>query len=664
MTANLCRYEEEMVRYLAKLTPAVLLAATMLSAPVMAQDVVERPVEVDNINGSEQDDTIIVSGTPQSRGLLPASVADLSQQDLERLQSPALADILATIPGVSVSRNGPIGGLTGVRIRGAESAQTLVVIDDVRVGDPTSPGGGFDFGNLLSVGIANVDILRGSNSVVWGSDAIGGVVLVETGGAAAQLVEYGSHDTKSAQATFNVGAGPIRLSAGGGWFDTDGISAARSGTEADGFRQYRGQATLVASLADTLEFSANVLYADSRLDIDGFAPPTFSFGDTAEFQAKTELYASARVEHRLGDFVSRFSFALADINRDTFDPATGNAPTFTARGRSERISWQGQYGSNEELFSVLVGADHEWSRSLTGDAFSSDRGRTAITGFFGHANLRPFSGLRLGIGARFDDHRRFGGDASLSAHGLYDVAPGLSLRAGYSEGFKAPTLFQLSPTPTGFGNPLLEPEESTAYEIGFIFRRSGELAGAAPFDIRVEGSLYRRDSRNLIDFVSCFGPAAPPICGSGTRPFGTYANIDRARAQGGELEVTLMPSTRLSVTAGYAYTATRDRTAGNVNFGNRLARRPVHSAIAGFDYTGIGFALGADIRLVGDSFDNASNVTRLDGYILANLRGSLEITDQFELFGRIENLFDADYQTVAGYGTYGRTASVGIRARL
>lgn len=651
-----------MLRF-SKFTPAALLAATMLSAPVKAQDVVEYPAEP-VIYSQRRDDTIIVTGTPQPRVSLPASVAALSADDLLRLQSQSVADVLASLPGVGVTRNGPVGGFTGVRIRGADAAQTLVIIDGVRVNDPTSPSGGFDFGSLLSGNIRRIDVLRGSNSVIWGSDAIGGVVLVETGGDTGGSFEYGSHDSMAANALISQDVGAAQLSIGGGWFETDGISAARVGTEADGFRQYRGQARLVIEPVSDVTVSASLLYANSRLDLDGFAPPTFAFGDTPEFQTSQELYAASQVEHRFGNFVSRFSLSLADINRDSFDPAAGDAPTFAARGRSERIGWQGQYGSVGERLIILVGADREWTRSLTGDAFSSDRGRTAITGLFGQANLHPIDGLRLGIGARYDDHQRFGGDASLSAHGLYDVAPGLSLRAGYSEGFKAPTLFQLSPTPTGFGNPLLEPEESTAYDVGFIFRRSHAVVGNAPVGLRIEGSLYRRDSRNLIDFVSCAGPAAPPICGSGTRPFGTYANIDRARAQGGEIEITLMPSPRLSVNAGYAYTATRDRTVGNANLGNRLARRPVHSAIAGFDYRAQGFSLGGDVRLVGDSFDDAGNFTRLDGYVLANVRASVAVSDQFALFGRAENLFDADYQTVAGYGTYGRTFSIGVRARL
>ncbi|MBX9729229.1 MAG: TonB-dependent receptor, partial [Sphingopyxis sp.] len=211
---------------------------------------------------------------------------------------------------------------------------------------------------------------------------------------------------------------------------------------------------------------------------------------------------------------------------------------------------------------------------------------------------------------------------------------------------------------------LLRPEESRGWDVGFVLRNSERPVGGLPVGIRVEASLFRRDSRDLIDFVSCTSIPAPAICGSGTRRFGTYANVDRARAEGGEIDVTLWPAPGWSVNAGYAYIATRDRSIGQPTRDNRLARRPVHSGSAGIDYQSRAFGMGATVQLVGDSFDDAGNRVRIDGYALAMLRGHVVLSERIELFGRIENLFDARYETVAGYGTYGRTASIGVRARL
>jgi vitamin B12 transporter len=170
-------------------------------------------------------------------------------------------------------------------------------------------------------------------------------------------------------------------------------------------------------------------------------------------------------------------------------------------------------------------------------------------------------------------------------------------------------------------------------------------------------TLYRRDSRELIDFVSCFG-VTTGICTD--RPFGTYDNVGRARAQGVEAELGLAPTGRLRTTVAYSYLDATDRASGN-----ELARRPRHALTASLDWAApLGLALGADVRLVGDSFDDAGNLVPLDGYVLTDLRASLPLGQRFELFGRIENLFDARYTEVAGYGTRGRAAFVGARARL
>jgi vitamin B12 transporter len=603
--------------------------------------------------------TLVVTGTRIQQQDVPVSFAVLDAQRIQRLQLPSVVDLLARLPGVTATRNGPIGGFAGVRIRGADAAQTLVVIDGVRVNDPSSPSGGFDFGSLLSGNIRRIDVLRGSNSVAWASDAIGGVVLVETGGRPGVSGEYGSFDTARIDGNARASIGPLNVSGGAGWFRTDGISAARNGTEADGFRQYRGNARLGLEIGGGFSGFATVLVADSRLEIDGFTPPTFAFGDTAEYQDSQEIYAAAGLQHGIGRFRQQLTYAVADINRDSFDPAAGASPTFAARGRSERIVWQAEWSNLTLSQRIVGGIDREWTRSTTADAFSQDRGATARSGVFLTGTTSPFDGLQIGAGIRYDDHQDFGGNTSLSGNVLFNLSDAVALRASYAEGFKAPTLFQLSPTPTGFGNPVLQPEQSRSYDVGIVYRNTVSRNMSAPIGIQVTASLFRRDSRDLIDFVSCFGLTAPPICGSGNRPFGTYANVDRARAEGGEVEIRLMPSARLSVTAGYAYTSTRDRLSGN-----RLARRPLHTAIFGADYQSEGFSLGGDVQLVGDSFDDAGNFTRLDSYALVNVRGTVALSWQVELYGRVENLFDADYQNVAGYGTYGRTFAAGIRARF
>ncbi|QJQ32921.1 TonB-dependent receptor [Sphingomonas lacunae] len=600
----------------------------------------------------------------------PAAVSVITRADLDRTQALTVADALTRIPGVTATSNGQLGSFTGLRIRGADATQTLVIIDGVRVGDPSSPGGGFDFGNLTSAGITRVEILNGSNSLAWGSDAIGGVVLVETLGRASDALTASAEGGSHGLARIGLGGGlrQGRLHVGGhaGYLRTDGISAASSGREADGFRQFSANGRASLDL-DAVELSAAFVHASGRLALDGYAPPAYAFGDTAEYQETQENYASVQVRH-YGAFGGQIAFdhglsaSLADINRDSFDPAAGTAPGFAARGRTDRIGWTGTL-SRSDQWRLIAGVEHERSRMATASAFGGDRQSSAISAGWVQLRLQPTDGLDLGGGVRRSDHRDFGGATVFAANASWRPGAGdWKLRASFAEGYKAPTLFQLSPDPAAYGNPSLRPERSRSYDAGVDYALSGNR-------YVLSFTLFRRDSDDLIDFVGCSGTGQPAICATGTRPFGTYANIARARAEGVELGATVRASEPMTIALGYAHVATRDRTLGRFTSGNRLARRPANSGTLSLDYAPPGadgvadWSLGADLRWVGASFDDAGNSIRLPAYALAGVRGAVRFGAHVELYGRIDNLFDARYENVFGYGTYGRTFAIGVRWR-
>ncbi len=604
------------------------------------------------------DIVITAIGAAQDADETGQAVTVIDRAAIERSQAVIATDLLMRTPGVSVTRTGGPGSVTAVRIRGAEDGQTLVLIDGVRVGDPSAPSGAYDFGNLMIGNIDRIEVVRGPNSVPWGSQALGGVVNILTarpseGFQARARAEYGSYDSANATALISGSSGAFSGSIGGNWFRTDGVSQFAGGTERDGYRQYSANARLGIALGEDFDVDLRGSFADSRTDLDGFAPPTYAFGDTNEYSTAQEIYGYAGINARLfdGRLKNRLAFTISDIDRDNFNPDFGTTPTFLARGRTERFEYQGDL-TLSEMFRAVFGAETETSKLFTDDGFSPSAAETGIDSVYGQIVIKPVAALTLTGGVRHDDHEQFGGHTTIGANAALKLGTGTLLRANYGEGFKAPTLFQLDDSITGYGNPLLRPEQAKSYDVGI---EQTLLDGALVAGV----TLFQRRTRNQIDFISCIAPLTG-ICAN--RPFGTYDNIAKARAKGLEFLLEMKPVEALNFTASYSFTDAENRTPG-ANFGNDLARRPRHSVSVSADYAPMeGLSLGADVLHVGDSFDNAANSVRLDSYVLTGIRAAYTIDGRFTLYGRVDNLFDVKYQTAARYGTLGRAAYVGVRA--
>jgi vitamin B12 transporter len=579
------------------------------------------------------------------------AITEVNNTDLERLQSPSIANILTQTPSVTLSRNGGIGSVTSLRIRGAEGDQTLTLIDGVRINDPSSPGGGFDFGNLLVGNISKIEVLRGPNSVPWGSQALGGIVSVETRTPISQLsgilhANYSSNDTVNLVGNVSGGSDSFKASLGGGYFDSDGISAYKNGTERDGYRQYAANGRIGIDINDNFDLDFRGYYADSKTQLDGFSPPFFSFADTPEYSTAQQLTAYAGANLRLaGDrFKNRVAFTLNDINRDNFASPAATTPDFVARGRAERFEYQGDLNITDQ-FRTVFGAEHERSK------FNDDFTTTKTHATSGYAQLiADFKKITLTGGARVDDYKTYGTKATFSANAAWRPSDNTIIRAAYGEGFKAPTLFQLL---SFFGNTTLNPETAKSIEMGI----EQDLINDS---LTLGATVFQRKTRNQIDFISCFGQTTG-ICTN--RPFGTYDNVKRTSAKGIEFTLRARPVDAVSVEANYSFTDSKDRATGLT-----LLRRPKHSVNFAVDWEAAKWLkLGASVQSVSDSADNDFQTftrTALDGYTLATIRARVPIGEKFDVYGRVENLFDAAYETVSGYGTYGRTGHIGVRAKF
>ena len=572
------------------------------------------------------------------------AVSVIGSDEIEAVQGADPTRVLRRTPGLSFSRNGGTGAFTGVNIRGANSEQVLVLVDGVRVADQASPAGGFDFGNLLTGTAGKFDILRGSNSTIWGSDAVGGVIDISTRAQTGLhgSVEYGARDTLFASAAAGVDEDGLYLGLTGSWFETRGFSAAADGTEDDGFEQFAIGAVAFVDLTPKLEAFAHANFSEAYLEIDGFSfTPPYRPVDSDDTQKTTRHWGDVGLAYYGNDLTLRASFSLSDTERTN---RTGDgAISFASEGRSERLALRGEYRLLGGL-ALSFGGEHEWSdfdTNFDAPAETSTTGGYAQLGWV-MGNLAAHLGARVDSPEDFDTVVSFGGDVS------YGFASDWRVRASIGEGYKAPTLYQLF---SDFGNSELAPESSTSFDLGIEKGQRGS-------GLHVALTGFHRDSEDLIGFASCFVATPPAICGDGR--FGYYDNTAKARAQGIEAELGADIAEGLRLSGVYSLVDTEDRETGN-----RLARRPRHSGTLFADWTsGFGLGLGADLRIVGASFDDAGNFTRLDGYEVLDLRASQDVGEHIELFGRVENVFDEQYQTAAGYGTPGRGVFVGVRAQM
>jgi vitamin B12 transporter len=489
------------------------LSALVLPAAAHAQDLAPDEVTANAARKPfDERSDIVVTATGSAAPITQSgqSITLLTADEIASLQGPDVLRVLQRLPGVSLSRNGGLGSATSLFVRGANSEQTLVVIDGVRVEDVAAPSGGYDFGGLSAGGVGRIELLRGSNSVIWGSDAIGGVLAVTSrtlNGAEASL-EYGSRNTVDAQANAGLIRDAYEFTLNGGYTRTDGISAAATGTEPDGFEQWRIGGHGKLALAPGLDLVATARYVHSQVDIDGYAPPTYAFGDTPEYQVSKQASGRVGLAYAAGALTLNTGVALADTRRSYFDPSSTPNPNYATSGRSIRPDLTGHLALPAH-FSLDFGAASEWTRFRAESfAFGSvDSGKDNLTS--GHALLGWHSDrLDLAAGARIDSHSRFGTHWTYGVNGAFRIIDDLRLRASYGEGFKAPTLYQLL---SQYGNTALQPETSRSYDVGL---EKGDRSGR----VHAAVTWFGRDISNLIDFISCADDTG--ICKD--RPFGTY----------------------------------------------------------------------------------------------------------------------------------------------
>jgi vitamin B12 transporter len=613
---------------------------------------------------------VTATGTPQPLQVTGTSMSIITTQDLQNRQIDVVSDALAETPGLTAVRNGGVGQSTDILIRGAEAGQTLVLIDGIRINDPSSTSGIALLGDVLANGIDRIEILRGPQSTLYGSDAIGGVIniLTKRGGkspfALSLEAEGGSFDTYHFNAAADGTEGTLEYGSAVNYYGSDGISAADSrngNNEPDGYHNLGITGNLRWHATDQISVDARAYYTRSRDSFDGYPPPNYTFQDTPEFGTNSLLagYAGLNISAFNDRFHNRLAITHSDSDRRTFGVFGFNPPysftpdeNFFGHGHATRLEYQGIFEVNDTN-EVTFGAETEVTALSTHSIYDPTstvtRGSDRISGGYAQWQTTLAEVVTLTGGARYDDDREFGGHTSVKIAGAWQATETTTLRANYGDGFKAPSLYELfSP----YSNPLqaLMPEIARGWEVG---------ADQAFGPVRASFTYFERRTKDQIDFFSCYGVTST-ACTLRDLEGGYYYNVNRSRATGIEADFTARLTDAITVTANYTNLTDIDLATGL-----QLARRPHNSANGMVTWRPDADAtVGFSIDYIGSRFDDSGHFTPLQPAIHVNVFASYKVSDKIELFGRVENLFGNRAEPVAGYGAPGRAVYAGIRTSL
>ncbi|WP_081991848.1 TonB-dependent receptor plug domain-containing protein [Inquilinus limosus] len=593
---------------------------------------------------------VTANRTPTPATEVGSAVTVITRQELEDRQIRQLSDALRQVPGVAVSRAGPAGQTTQIRIRGAESNQALVLIDGVEVNDPSAESD-FDFAHLMADDIGRIEVLRGPQSALYGSDAIGGVVNIVTRRGEGPVtgtasVEGGGYGTLRAHASVSGGNDDLDYLIGAAGLRTDGASAARNGSEADGTRTGTVYTKIGLHPSELVDIDVVGRYARFNTDLDGFA------GGVGAIDSKDDVDGSAflgRIQGRLklldGRWEHVVGLSYTDDSRDYRDG--DDIVTASYRGKTTRVDYQTDLTLDSAAVlpaehRLTFAVDHEEQQADSDSGFAAFSRRIGATGLVGQYQLGLADSLFLTGSVRHDLNDLFRDTTTYRLTAAWRIeSTGTKLRASYGTGVKNPTLFELYGfTNTYRGNPDLRPERAEGWDAGFDQHLLGDrvVLDATYFEQRIS------------DLIVGSGQGSTNLPGTAT-------------ARGVELGLSVTPVDDLTIRASYTYTDAEDA------IGAELVRRPRDLASLNVTYRflegaanvnlGIDYN-GAQKDLAFDEAYNSSPVT-LDGYTLVNLAASYQVNDGVQVYGRIDNLLDEDYEEVWTYGSLRRAGYLGMK---
>ena len=586
---------------------------------------------------------VVVTGLREPQPL-DRVVGDLVVIDAERIRDAAvdsIEDLLRRVGGIQLSRTGGPGQAAGALLRGHSSANTVVLIDGVRVGSATA--GLMDLSSLSLAQIERIEILRGPGSSLYGADAVGGVVQIITrrGDGEPTLsgrLAVGPLNSSEAEVALRGAGGGIDYAVGASHERSDGVSAVREGDafglanpDRDGFKREGVHASVGFTPVRGQRFGVKAQRSQLRAQFDSaeYPPPTFAPDPTPDFRNRLDTELVAADWRGVMSETLTLSFQASD-QRDDLESGANTLSRFDTRRR--QYSGQAAIGIASEQ--RLVAALERLEESVDTSAYGSP---SRSTNSLVLAWSARFGAHRLQADARHDDSSVSGRTETGKLGWAWEPAPNWSVRLGAGSAFRAPSFNELYFP--NYGVVTLRPERSEAVEAGLQWRGRDSAAGV---------TVYRHRVRDLIAYESdrSFCPPDPGY------DFGCARNINRARLQG----ATLSAEQRLgawSLRAAIDFLDAKDRATGE-----RLARRAAHQESVSLDWSDDTWAAGGSILAVGARPDGG---TRLAAYQLVDLYTRYRVTRTLRIEAKLLNALDRDVEPARDYRGPGRQAWIGVR---
>jgi vitamin B12 transporter len=604
----------------------------------------------------QPDQTIVVTGSrePEAEANTPVSATVFDRATLEALSLPMTVDVLRLSPGVAVAQSGPRGTLTEVRIRGAEANHTLLFVDGIRFNDPAA-GNAARFEQLTNDSLSRVEIVRGPQSALWGSEALGGVIALDSADPFAvrglsALGEAGSLSSGRASGQFAAQAGALGVSGSAGWISSAGVDSCGCHGDRDGFDNESASLKAVVKPLPSLELGVVGHWTESYSEFDGSDPVTFLRADTLD-----------NTRNRIGAVRGWGAFTGGgwSIKADTSWLGSTNrnflAQTPLNQTSGERFTAGAQVARTFGGQELIAAVDHESERFHARDqsffgATDQDRSRD-VTALVGEWRARWASFLSTDVAVRRDWFSAFADATTARAAAVVTPASGWKIHAAYGEGIAQPTFFDLYGFfPGSFvGNPGLKPEWSKGWEAGVHWEGSKAGAGITGFSSDLRDEIV--DTFDPVTFLS-----------------GTANASGKSKRRGVEVDAHYRPSRAFQLAFNYTYLhATQQQVAGAAQIVE--VRRPRHTAnliatgqVGRLSWGVSGAYVGGRTDQDFDFFPAQTMV--LHPYLLASANVGWRVRHGLEAYVRAENAFDAHYQDVVGFHTPGRTVYAGLRIRL